>query len=161
MQVHSLSSRTIDKHDIEDEVKKISQKHLLKFETAILKSTKQRADANKEGCNYRTVNYFPETLKDNFKMWSTKKASLLEFTSENPIDLMILGTDKSGKTGLIKALSGDDKLYSASSSKVNDILDISIDGSGIKCREVSYSYIKFWETYLADAKIVMVGKINS
>lgn len=155
MQVHSQSPKT-ESNSIEEELKKITQKHLLKFEAAVNKSTKQRADSIREPNRYKPVNYLPEVLKDSLKFWSTKKQVLSEFSSENPIDVLILGPDKSGKTSLIKALSGDDKLYAATSSKVNDILDITFDNVEIKCREVSYSFIKSWETHQADAKIIML-----
>ena len=73
------------------------------------------------------------------------------------IDVLVLGTDQSGKTSLIRAISGEEKVQmSSSTSKVNDITKIALDSYQISCREMSHSYVKSWESYVTDAKVIVV-----
>lgn len=141
--------------NFEEELRKMSDKHLADLKTSYAKN-KTKVEGSLISCNMRVVNYMPETLKDSLKSWSYHKQELSAFRSENAIDLLILGTEKSGKSSLIKALSGDDKMFTAASSKVNDIIKIDLDGAEIVCREMSHSFLKTWDTFRDDAKIMVV-----
>lgn len=110
-----------------------------------------------------------EDLKPTLKYFATKKAELAKFAppsdpnlpaeqnADHPkVDLLILGTDGSGKTNIVRALAGNSKLSASASAKTNEIMDIAMDQYLIKIRETSFEYINSWNTYKADAKILAV-----
>jgi predicted GTPase len=104
-----------------------------------------------------SMNYIVDDLKSNSRFLSKKRIDYEIFKAEDSIDLLIIGTDASGKSTLIKSMTEDEKFFMTAGTKVNDIIRMDIDGFQIMARELSYAYMPSWERYLPEAKILVVG----
>jgi len=90
------------------------------------------------------------------KHWWEKRQQLAAFDCENRIDLLFIGTPSSGKSTWLNLLSNDPGLSTGKHSDTNDIFDTAVDQYRVKVRELSYSYVKSWFTYIQDARIVVL-----
>jgi hypothetical protein len=104
-----------------------------------------------------SANYIVEDLKSNSKFLTKKRIDYEIFKAEDSIDLLIVGTDASGKSTLIKSMTEDEKFFMTAGTKVNDIIRMDIDGFQIMARELSYAYLPSWERYLPEAKVLLVS----
>lgn len=112
-------------------------------------------------CAKPSVNYVSEDLKSNTKFLAKKRIDYEIFKAEESMDLLILGTDSSGKSTLIKSMTEDEKFFMTAGTKVNDIIRMDIDGYQIMARELSFAYLASWERYLPDTKTLLVSVVSS
>lgn len=107
-------------------------------------------------CAKPSMSYVTEDLKSNTKFLAKKRIDYEIFKAEDSIDLLIVGTDSSGKSTLIKSMTEDEKFFMTAGTKVNDIIRMDIDGYQVMARELSYAYLPSWERYLPDTKTLLV-----
>jgi GTP-binding protein EngB required for normal cell division len=90
------------------------------------------------------------------KYWLEHRQRLSSFACENMIDVLFIGTQASGKSTWLNLLCNNHALSTGKHSDTNDIFESAVDQFRVKVREVSYSYVKSWYTYIQDARIVVL-----
>lgn len=142
-------------------------------------------DETSEQAKYNKVvlkSYPQDDIKANVKHWNFHRGPINQFVAEETrrkneggeqennglvlVDLLVLGTGGSGKSTFVDMLeeNGGEKIKIEKkgtetvngTGSANNIQKVNIQGFELTVRELSYSFLKSWERYTADSRMILL-----